>query len=122
MTPANRQLIGQLGELVEALDRRTPALWQAGEPAIARDAAALRTAAEARIVALKAGSSMTVRVTPVQAAVLSPTCPLCHTHDLTVTPESLSAGATWACTTCGQQWSAARLETAAAYARFAAAR
>ena len=122
MTAANRELIVQLGELVEALDRRAPSLRQAGEPAIARDAAELRTAAESRIVALKEGSSATVRVTPVPASMHAPDCPLCHTHDLTVTPESLSAGATWACTTCGQRWSAARLETAAAYARFAAAR
>jgi transposase-like protein len=51
-----------------------------------------------------------------------PVCPLCHTCDQVVTPESLAAGATWACTTCGQSWSAERLETVAAYAQYAAAR
>jgi hypothetical protein len=55
------------------------------------------------------------------AGTLSPDCPLCHTRDGTVTPESLAAGATWRCTRCGQRWSAARLETAAVYARYAAA-
>lgn len=50
------------------------------------------------------------------------TCPLCHTSDLLITPDALAAGATWACTTCGQRWSAARLETVAAYARYTAAR
>lgn len=49
------------------------------------------------------------------------TCPLCHTVDETVTPASLRAGATWKCTRCGQTWSAERLETVAAYARFDAA-
>jgi transcription elongation factor Elf1 len=50
------------------------------------------------------------------------TCPLCHTADLLTTPDALAAGATWVCTTCGQRWSATRLETVAAYARYAAAR
>lgn len=54
--------------------------------------------------------------------VLIPICPLCHTRDATVTPETLVAGASWLCAVCGQRWSAARLETAAAYARYAAAR
>jgi predicted Zn finger-like uncharacterized protein len=49
------------------------------------------------------------------------TCPLCHTADRTLTPESLAAGATWRCTRCGQTWSAKRLETVAAYVRFDAA-
>ena len=56
-----------------------------------------------------------------ETARLAPVCALCHTLDPTVSPESLAAGATWACTKCGQTWSAARLETAAAYARYAAA-
>jgi ribosomal protein L37AE/L43A len=49
-----------------------------------------------------------------------PACPLCHTLGQGITSESLAAGETWTCTTCGQVWSAARLETAAAYARYAA--
>ena len=58
-------------------------------------------------------------MTPEQAAndVLSAMCPLCHTLDHTVTPESLRAGAGWRCARCGQKWDAARLETAAAYQR-----
>jgi len=57
----------------------------------------------------------------VPTAVLSPTCPLCHTLDHTITADSLRVGAEWACTRCGQTWSAARLETAAAYARYQSA-
>jgi transposase-like protein len=51
---------------------------------------------------------------------LALTCPLCHTGDTTVTPESVAAGATWKCTTCGQRWSATRLATVAAYAQYVA--
>ena len=54
--------------------------------------------------------------------VLSPTCPLCHTLDTTITAGALAGGATWACTRCGQSWNVARLETAAAYEAYAAAR
>ena len=50
----------------------------------------------------------------------SPTCPLCHTLNHTITSELLAAGALWTCTRCGQTWTAARLATAAAYARSAA--
>lgn len=53
------------------------------------------------------------------ASVLTPTCPLCHTPDETVTADSLRAGAGWACTRCGQCWTAARLLAAWAYAEFA---
>jgi transcription elongation factor Elf1 len=59
---------------------------------------------------------------PVAETPLAATCPLCHTADLLITADALAAGATWACTTCGQRWSAARLETAAAYARYTAPR
>jgi ribosomal protein L37AE/L43A len=55
-------------------------------------------------------------------AVRLPVCPLCHTRDQAVTPELLAAGATWTCTTCGQSWSAERLDTVAAYAQYTAAR
>jgi hypothetical protein len=47
-------------------------------------------------------------------------CPLCHTLDRAVSAESLQAGAFWRCARCGQMWSAARLATSAAYARFVA--
>jgi hypothetical protein len=61
-------------------------------------------------------------MTPVQMPidVLSATCPLCHTLGPTLTPEELRAGAGWACARCGQKWTAERLETAAAYQRYAA--
>ena len=54
-----------------------------------------------------------------EAYALSATCPLCHTPDHTVTPDSLRAGAEWTCARCDQTWSAARLARAAAYARYA---
>ena len=50
----------------------------------------------------------------------SPTCPLCHTLDHTITSHALAAGGTWRCTRCGQRWTAERLRTAAAYGRNAA--
>ena len=52
---------------------------------------------------------------PVPPPVLSVACPLCHTVDRTVTSESLSAGAYWACARCGQKWTAERMERASAY-------
>jgi transposase-like protein len=54
--------------------------------------------------------------------VVAPVCPLCHTMDVTVNTESLRRGAWWRCTVCSQSWDATRLETAAAYADFTAAR
>lgn len=66
-------------------------------------------------------NQLTIPITPGPTAltsVLSPTCPLCHTLDYTVTSDSLRVGADWACTRCGQTWSAARLATAAAYAQY----
>jgi hypothetical protein len=51
---------------------------------------------------------------------LVPVCPLCHTVDATISAESLRAGLTWTCTTCGQAWSARRLQAVAAYARYVA--
>lgn len=53
----------------------------------------------------------------VQASVLSPACPLCHTPFQTVTTASIQAGAYWACTRCGHKWTAERLATAEAYAQ-----
>jgi len=63
-------------------------------------------------------------MTPAQTAQISgqaPTCPLCHTVDQMVTPDSPRRGATWTCARCGQTWSPERLETVAAYMRYAAA-
>ncbi len=54
---------------------------------------------------------------PGQGPDLSATCPFCGTMDKTLTSEALGAGAAWACTRCGQTWTAARLATAAAYVR-----
>lgn len=54
MTPhARGTLLLELIELVEALDRRAPSLWRAGEASIAEDAAALKAEAEKRIMQLK---------------------------------------------------------------------
>ena len=55
------------------------------------------------------------------AAVIPPTCPLCHTVDTTVTAETLHAGASWRCLTCDQVWSERRLDAVAAYAQYVAA-
>lgn len=46
------ELIQTLEELIEALDRRVPRLQQAGEPAIAREAAELREQAVRRLKTL----------------------------------------------------------------------
>jgi hypothetical protein len=54
MTTMERaELLRELQELVEALDRRLPRVEQAGEAAIARDAAALRATALKRLEELK---------------------------------------------------------------------
>ena len=63
-------------------------------------------------------------MTPVQTAEIAAqalTCPLCHTVDQMVTPDSAPRGAAWTCTRCGQTWSPTRLEAVAAYERFIAA-
>ena len=60
------------------------------------------------------------RIDTARPSDLSPTCPLCHTVDRTITSDALRAGAEWACTRCGQTWTAARLATAAAYAQYEA--
>jgi hypothetical protein len=48
--------INILHELVEALDRRVPQVLRAGEAAIARDAALLKTRALERIAKLEQGT------------------------------------------------------------------
>lgn len=47
-------------------------------------------------------------------------CPLCHTADARLTEKALAAGGDWRCRTCGQNWTAGRLATSAAYAVWAA--
>jgi hypothetical protein len=51
---AREKLLADLTELVQALDRRTPALRSAGETRVAEDAAALKRQATLRIMELKA--------------------------------------------------------------------
>lgn len=50
----------------------------------------------------------------------SMTCPLCHTAHQVGAADTPPVGAAWVCTRCGQTWSAARIDTVAAYMRFAA--
>ena len=52
MAVSRPQLARDLQELIAALDRRLPGVEQAGEVAIARDAAALRARAVARLAQL----------------------------------------------------------------------
>ena len=51
-TQARVDLARELQELIAALDRRVPRVGQAGEREIARDAAALRARAVARLIAV----------------------------------------------------------------------
>jgi ribosomal protein L37AE/L43A len=46
------------------------------------------------------------------------TCPSCRTTDATMTNEALGKGVDWQCARCGQNWSATRLATVAAYANW----
>ena len=52
MVRDSNELARELEELIAALDRRVPRVEQAGEAAIARDAAALRARAVDRLVEL----------------------------------------------------------------------
>ncbi len=60
------------------------------------------------------------RTGPVAASVPHPfaTCPSCHTASRTLTEDAVARGADWSCARCHQNWDAARLKTAAAYARW----
>ena len=49
MALTTAELLRDLHELIEALDRRVPQIERAGEAAIARDAAALRSQAMKRL-------------------------------------------------------------------------
>jgi hypothetical protein len=51
-----------------------------------------------------------------------PICPLCHTVDKTISPETLAAGGAWACTLCSQNWSQSRLDVVTAYKQYDLAR
>lgn len=51
-------IIGHLEELIRALDRRRPQPHRAGEAAIARDSAALRSRALARIAEVELASDL----------------------------------------------------------------
>lgn len=53
------ELTRELEELIEALDRRVPRVEQAGEAAIARDAARLRAKAVERLAELASEASVT---------------------------------------------------------------
>jgi predicted CXXCH cytochrome family protein len=50
------------------------------------------------------------------------TCPSCHTSHRSLTEDAVAGGADWSCARCHQNWDAARLETAGAYARWDEAR
>lgn len=54
MALSRTDLVRELRELIEALDRRVPKVERAGEASIARDAAALRTKALQRLAELEA--------------------------------------------------------------------
>jgi hypothetical protein len=45
----------------------------------------------------------------------TPTCPLCHILDESITAIALETGASWRCRRCGHLWSATRLATVARY-------
>ena len=58
MAISRQDLIRELEELISALDRRVARVEQAGEAAIARDAAALRAKAVARLQQLHAAEDV----------------------------------------------------------------
>lgn len=60
MSMSTPDLIRDLEEVIAALDRRVPQIRQAGEEAIARDAAALRAKAIDRLTQLKRSPAVTV--------------------------------------------------------------
>ena len=63
MAVAVSDLARELHELIAALDRRLPRVEQAGEEAIARDAAALREKAVQRLKELEGDSQVAPRET-----------------------------------------------------------
>ena len=61
MKVIGNELVRELQELIEALDRRVPRVEQAGEASIARDAAALRRKAMKRLAELTAATLLSLR-------------------------------------------------------------
>ena len=59
MAMSQTELVRELRELIDALDRRLPRVEQAGEASIARDAAALRKKAVARLAELEVQKTST---------------------------------------------------------------
>jgi transposase-like protein len=55
-------------------------------------------------------------MTPNVPSVPIAACPLCHTMSTRLSDESFASGGEWRCATCGQNWTARRLATVAAYA------
>lgn len=60
MAVSASELLRELEELIAALDRRVPRIELAGEAVIARDAAALRERAQARIAQIEAREAAAV--------------------------------------------------------------
>jgi hypothetical protein len=58
MSFTRMQLVGELRELIEALDRRVPRVEQAGEASIASDAARLKARALERIAELEQADAL----------------------------------------------------------------
>jgi hypothetical protein len=57
LLPSSIPILRALHELIEALNRRVPQIQRVGEPAIARDAEALRIKALERIAELEADTA-----------------------------------------------------------------
>jgi hypothetical protein len=128
---ADPTIVGRLRELIAALDRRKPHVDRDDEHGIARESAALRQQAEGRIAQLGRANPGGVTVNrPVNIeskavradAMTLAACPSCHTTDAAMTYGSMAAGAGWRCGRCGQQWTASRMATVAAYTAWAADR
>ena len=63
MAVSRSQLVGELQELIVALDRRVPHLERAEETAIARDAAMLRAQAVKRLAELTDDTAQSIAIT-----------------------------------------------------------
>jgi hypothetical protein len=111
---------------VAALPRATPRLggWLYARPggSIIKPLSRNRSFADAARPDARAGVEDAVVTMPKAISASVATCPLCHTVHQSVPSELLQSGASWTCQRCGQTWTAARLETVAAYARYVAAR
>ena len=105
----------QLGELIEALDRRMPQLGRAGEHGIAREAGTLRAQAQARLNELDHPPALVTATADDDSPAV---CPLCRTAAPPPAEGETRAALSWRCAVCYQTWSAQRLATVAAYAAF----